>query len=143
MCKISGPNSRKRRGHLHLKGFGVLCLNQPVRNVNLASRLKSLVSCAHTSNINICDVSCVMILIFLCSYLTVSSVSCFMITMRRTYEARLKPHPTVVCTMSCGEKQNNADVTRRNSKITQSSLPYTLRIPSSVDQRYADQLAPH
>ena len=30
MCKNSGSNSQKRRGHRHLKEFGVLCLNQPV-----------------------------------------------------------------------------------------------------------------
>ena len=35
VCKISGSNSKKRRGHWHLKEFGVLCLNQPV----LESRL--------------------------------------------------------------------------------------------------------
>ena len=28
--KTPGSNSRKRRGHWHLKEFGVLCLNQPV-----------------------------------------------------------------------------------------------------------------
>ena len=30
VCKISGYNSQKRRGHCHLKEFGLLCLNQPV-----------------------------------------------------------------------------------------------------------------
>ena len=30
VCKISGSNSQKRRGHLRRKEFGVLCLNQPV-----------------------------------------------------------------------------------------------------------------
>ena len=30
VCKISGSNSQKRRGHWHLKEFRVLCLNQPV-----------------------------------------------------------------------------------------------------------------
>ena len=30
VCKISGSNSQKRRGHWYLKEFGVLCLNQPL-----------------------------------------------------------------------------------------------------------------
>ena len=30
MCRISGSNSQKRRGHWRLKEFGVLCLNQRV-----------------------------------------------------------------------------------------------------------------
>ena len=30
VCKISGSNSQKRRGHERLKDFWVLCLNQPV-----------------------------------------------------------------------------------------------------------------
>ena len=30
VCKISGSNSQKRRGHGHLKEFGVLRFNQPV-----------------------------------------------------------------------------------------------------------------
>ena len=30
VCKILGCNSQKRRGHWHVKEFGVSCLNRPV-----------------------------------------------------------------------------------------------------------------
>ena len=33
VCKSSGSNSQKRRGHWRLKEFGVLCLNQPVPGI--------------------------------------------------------------------------------------------------------------
>ena len=33
VCKISGSNSKKRRGHWHLNEFGVLRLNQPVYRI--------------------------------------------------------------------------------------------------------------
>ena len=38
VCKISGSNSQKRRGHWRLKEIGVLCLNQPVFTVRVTHR---------------------------------------------------------------------------------------------------------
>ena len=38
VCKISGSDSQKRRGHWRLKEFGVLCLNQPILIIEFLSR---------------------------------------------------------------------------------------------------------
>ena len=42
VCKNSGSNSQKQRGHWHLKEFWVSCLNQPVTQYSLVQMVDTL-----------------------------------------------------------------------------------------------------